>query len=54
MNDEPVLIVNFVEALIALAVVFGLGLPMGASVAILAAVKAALALYTRSQVTPSP
>jgi hypothetical protein len=54
MNTEPVVIMNVVRAVIVLAVVFGLGLPVGADAAILVLAEAVLTLVTRSRVTPAP
>lgn len=52
INSEPALIVAFVEAVLALAIGFGLALT-GAQVAlILAVVTSGLALVVRSKVTP--
>lgn len=53
MKSEPVLILNAVKALIALAVVFGLQLPAGADVAILVALEAVVQVFVRSRVTPT-
>jgi hypothetical protein len=52
LDREPVLLLNVVRALIVVAVLFGLDLPAGGDVAILAAAEAALTLSTRYVVTP--
>lgn len=52
-NREPALILGAVQALIALAVGFGLNLSPEQVSLILAATAAVLALITRSQVTPT-
>lgn len=52
-NREPALIVGLVGALIALLVAFGLELSTTQQGAVMAVVIAALALVTRSQVTPT-
>jgi hypothetical protein len=49
---EPALVIGAVQAIIALAVAFGLGLSAEQTGAILAASAAILALVTRSQVRP--
>ena len=54
LTNEPVLLTNVVRAVLVLAVLFGLPLPLGADVAILAVCEAALTLFTRSRVTPVP
>lgn len=51
-SREPAVIIGAVQAIIALAVIFGLPLPAGADAAIIAVVVALGALITRSQVTP--
>ncbi len=51
-NREPAAIIGAVQAVIALAIAFGLDLSVEQVGAILAALAAVLALVTRSQVTP--
>ena len=50
---NPVLILNAVRAVLAVAVIFGLDLPVGAEAAILGAAEAILTLTTRELVTPA-
>ena len=50
---EPAMIVALVQAVLVLAVVFGLKLAPEQSAAILAVVAVVLGLITRSQVTPA-
>lgn len=50
---EPALILGFVQALLALALGFGLDWTAEQMALVLAATAAALALITRSQVTPT-
>lgn len=50
---EPALILGAVQAIIALAVSFGLGLTVEQTGAILAATAAVLAVITRSRVSPA-
>lgn len=50
---EPAAVLGFVQAVIVLAVVFGLQLPEGAEAAILGVSAMALALLTRRKVTPT-
>lgn len=51
---EPVLWMNVIRAVLVLLVLFGLPLPIGADVAVLAACEAVLTLFVRSRVTPLP
>jgi hypothetical protein len=53
MNREPALIIGLVQALIALAVSFGLGLTPEQIGAVLAVTAAGLAVWTRSRVVPA-
>ena len=53
LNTEPVAIVAALEALLALAVGFGLDLTAEQVALILAAVTALLGLFVRSRVTPT-
>lgn len=50
---EPAMIVAFVQAILVLAVTFGLNLTPEQTAAILAVAALALGLITRSQVTPA-
>jgi hypothetical protein len=50
-KSEPALILGFVQAVLALAITFGIGLTVEQVGAILAASAALLGLLTRSQVT---
>jgi hypothetical protein len=53
IKNEPVVVTALVGALLALGVEFGLPLTQGQETAIQAVVVAVLALFARSQVTPS-
>lgn len=53
LNTEPVAIVAAIEALLALAIGFGLDVTAEQMALILAATTAVLALFVRSQVTPT-
>lgn len=53
LRTEPAAIVGALEALLALALAFGLDLSPEQVGAIIAAVTAVLALFVRSQVTPT-
>lgn len=50
---EPAMIVAFIQAILVLAVTFGLNLSQDQTAAILAVAALALGLITRSQVTPT-
>lgn len=52
-HAEPVAVLAFIRALIALAVVLGLGLPVGLDIALLAVIETGFALLTRSRVSPA-
>lgn len=54
IRNEPVLITGLVQAALALAVTFGLGVSEEQVGAILAVTAAVLALVARSRVTPNP
>lgn len=51
---EPAMVVGFIQAILVLAVTFGLALTQEQTAAILAVAAIGLALITRSQVTPAP
>lgn len=53
LGREPALILGAVQAVIALAIAFGLDLSVEQTGAILAATAAVLAVIVRSQVTPT-
>lgn len=52
IQNEPVLVVALVEAVLGLAVVFGLNLSVEQVAAILLVVNTALAIFVRSKVSP--
>lgn len=53
ITDEPVLITTLVGAVIALAVAFGVDISDDQKTAIIVVVTAVLAIFARSQVTPT-
>ena len=52
MSREPVLILDFIKAFIAVAIVFGLDLPVGADIALVGLSTAFLAILQGQSVTP--
>lgn len=52
LETEPVLVYQAVAAILALGVVFGLALPVGAAAAIVTAIEAVVAVLVRRRVTP--
>jgi hypothetical protein len=53
LKDEPVLVSSFVAAVVSLLVAFGVDISADQKAAVIGCVGAALALFTRSQVTPN-
>ena len=54
IRNEPALVAGLIQAALGLAVAFGLDLTAEQTAGILAATGAALALFVRSSVTPTP